>query len=125
PRGRADSSHTILSPEGTVMVNRAAVMPELGRIAIEDRPGGEPAPHEAIVRVESVGVCGSDTAYSTVGYIGDYVVDGPIILGHEAAGQVVAVGSEVTNVVPGDRVAIEPGTPCRRCRECMAGRYHL
>jgi L-iditol 2-dehydrogenase len=107
------------------MVNRAAVMTQLGEIELLDRALRDPEPHEAVVRVESVGVCGSDTAYYTVGYIGDYVVDGPIILGHEAAGQVTAVGSAVTNVAVGDRVAIEPGTPCRHCHECMAGRYHL
>jgi len=97
--------------------NRAAVMTELGKIEIEERPEGDPGPMEALVRIEAVGVCGSDTAYYRVGRIGDYVVDGPIILGHEVSGQVVQVGAEVTNVGVGDRVAIEPGTPCRdrRC----------
>jgi L-iditol 2-dehydrogenase len=70
-------------------------------------------------------VCGSDAAYYRVGYIGDYRVEGPIILGHEAAGRVHEVGPSVTRVKVGDRVAIEPGTPCRDCRECLAGRYHL
>ncbi|MGO1770102.1 MAG: NAD(P)-dependent alcohol dehydrogenase [Microbacterium sp.] len=107
------------------MSNRAAVMTELGRIELRDVPVEEPGLGQATVRVESVGVCGSDTAYFTVGRIGDYVVDGPIILGHEAAGVVTTVGEGVENVRPGDRVAIEPGTPCRSCRECMAGRYHL
>jgi L-iditol 2-dehydrogenase len=100
-------------------------MTELGKIVVQDRPEPEPGPQEAVVRVEAVGVCGSDTAYYKVGRIGDYVVDGPIVLGHEVSGQVIAVGGEVRNVAVGDRVAIEPGTPCRNCRECMAGRYHL
>ena len=107
------------------MSNYAAVMPELGRIELQDVGEPTPGPREAVVRMEAVGVCGSDTAYYTVGYIGDYVVNGPIILGHECAGQVVAVGAEVTRVQVGDRVAIEPGKPCRDCVECMAGRYHL
>lgn len=107
------------------MPNHAAVMPELGLIEIQDVGEPEVGPRQAVVQVKAVGVCGSDTAYYTVGYIGDWVVDGPIILGHEAAGQVVAVGSEVTQVKVGDRVAIEPGEPCRDCRDCMAGRYHL
>jgi L-iditol 2-dehydrogenase len=107
------------------MNNRAAVMPELGRIEIQERPLPEPSGREVVVRVEAVGVCGSDTAYFTVGYIGDWVVDGPIILGHEASGVVHAVGPDVTQVAPGDRVAIEPGTPCRDCRECRSGSYHL
>jgi L-iditol 2-dehydrogenase len=105
--------------------NRAAVMPELNTIEIRDLADPTPLPHQAVVRVEAVGVCGSDTSYFTVGRIGDWVVDGPIILGHEAAGQVIEVGSEVTDVAVGDRVAIEPGTPCRDCRQCFAGRYHL
>jgi L-iditol 2-dehydrogenase len=107
------------------MGNRAAVMTGLGAISIEERPEPTPGPLEAVVRVEAVGVCGSDTAYFKVGRIGDYIVNGPIVLGHEVAGQVVAVGSDVKTVKPGDRVAVEPGTPCRNCRECMGGRYHL
>jgi L-iditol 2-dehydrogenase len=107
------------------MSNHAAVMPELGRIEIQSVDEPTPGPREAVVQIEAVGVCGSDTAYFTVGRIGDWVVDGPIILGHECAGKVIAVGSDVTQVAVGDRVAIEPGTPCRDCRDCLAGRYHL
>jgi L-iditol 2-dehydrogenase len=107
------------------MSNHAAVMPELGLIEIQTVDEPTPGAREAVVQIEAVGVCGSDTAYFTVGRIGDWVVDGPIILGHECAGKVIAVGSDVTQVAVGDRVAIEPGTPCRDCRDCMAGRYHL
>jgi len=107
------------------MGNRAAVMTGLGKIEIQERPVSAPGPREAVVRIEAVGACGSDAAYLKVGQIGDYVVEGPIILGHEAAGVVETVGSDVTSVKPGDRVAIEPGTPCRDCVECHAGRYHL
>lgn len=107
------------------MPNQAAVMPELNIIEIRDLADPTPLPHQAVVRVEAVGVCGSDTAYFTVGRIGDWVVDGPIVLGHEAAGQVIEVGASVTDIAVGDRVAIEPGTPCRDCPQCFAGRYHL
>lgn len=107
------------------MSNRAAVMTELEHIEVQQRPDPTPGPWEAVVRVEAVGVCGSDTAYYKVGRIGGWVVDGPLVLGHEVAGVVAAVGSQVSNVAVGDRVAIEPGTPCRNCHECMAGRYHL
>ncbi|MDT7577175.1 MAG: L-iditol 2-dehydrogenase [Pseudonocardiales bacterium] len=106
-------------------MNRAAVMTDLSTMVIQERPDPEPGPQQAVVQVEAVGVCGSDTAYYKVGRIGDYIVDGPIILGHEVSGQVVQIGGDVGNVAVGDRVAIEPGTPCRNCRECMAGRYHL
>lgn len=107
------------------MLNSAAVMPELGSIEIRDVGYPQIGPREVVVQVQAVGVCGSDTAYYQVGYIGDWVVDGPIILGHEAAGIVHEVGPQVSQVQVGDRVAIEPGTPCRDCRDCMAGRYHL
>lgn len=107
------------------MSNRAAVMPEPGSIEIQSVAEPSAGPRDAIVQIEAVGVCGSDTAYYTVGRVGDYIVDGPIILGHECAGTVIAIGDQVTGVNVGDRVAIEPGKPCRDCRECMAGRYHL
>ena len=67
------------------MPNRAAVMTGLGEISIQERPEPTPGPREAVVRIEAVGVCGSDTAYFKLGRIGDYVVDGPIVLGHEVA----------------------------------------
>jgi len=107
------------------MSNRAAVMPGLGRIEIRDVPEPLPGPRDAVVAIEAVGVCGSDTAYFTHGRIGDWVVDGPLILGHEVSGRVVSVGEAVTRVAVGDRVAIEPGRPCRDCEDCSAGRYHL
>ncbi len=107
------------------MPNLAAVMPEFGTIEVRDVPLSEPTGRDVVVNVKAVGVCGSDTAYYTVGYIGDWVVDGPIILGHETAGQVVAIGPDVESIAVGDRVAIEPGTPCRDCEDCLAGRYHL
>lgn len=107
------------------MQNRAAVMPELGRIEIQDVPYPQVTGRDVVVRVEAVGVCGSDVTYYRHGRIGDWVVDGPIILGHEVAGQVHEIGPDVTQVKVGDRVAIEPGTPCRDCRDCLAGRYHL
>lgn len=107
------------------MTNLTALMAEPGRIEIVDRGRPSPGAREALVQVEAVGVCGSDTTYFTVGRIGDWVVDGPIVLGHEASGVVIEVGKAVTSVQVGDRVAIEPGTPCRDCGDCAAGDYHL
>lgn len=104
---------------------RAAVMTGIDTIELQERELPEPEPHEVVVRVEAVGVCGSDTTYLTFGRIGGWVVDGPIVLGHEVSGTVERIGEAVTSVSLGDRVAIEPGTPCRDCRDCMAGRYHL
>jgi L-iditol 2-dehydrogenase len=107
------------------MGNAAAVMTGLNSIEIQERPMPEPRPGQAVIRVEAVGVCGSDVAYFRYGKIGPFVVDGPFILGHEVSGEVVAVGDGVDNVRVGDRVAVEPGTPDRSCEECRAGRYHL
>lgn len=107
------------------MQNLAAVMTDLNTIEIRDVGVGQLGPNDAMVRIETVGVCGSDAAYFTAGRIGDWIVDGPFILGHESAGVVTAVGEQVSAVQPGDRVAIEPGTPCRNCDQCRAGRYHL
>lgn len=107
------------------MGNAAAVMTGLNIIEIQERPVPEPAPGQAVIRVEAVGVCGSDVAYYRYGKIGPFVVDGPFVLGHEVSGQVVAVGDGVENVRVGDRVAVEPGTPDRTCDQCRAGRYHL
>jgi L-iditol 2-dehydrogenase len=107
------------------MTNLAAVMTAIDTIEVQERPDPIAAAGQAIVRIETVGVCGSDVAYYHYGRIGPFVVEGDIILGHETAGEVIAIGEGVTMVSVGDRVAIEPGTPCRNCKQCMAGRYHL
>ncbi|MFC4450134.1 NAD(P)-dependent alcohol dehydrogenase [Halorussus aquaticus] len=104
---------------------RTAVLREPGRLDIEDRPRPDPAPDEVLVAVGEVGICGSDLHYYEHGRIGDYVVENPLVLGHESAGEVVAVGERVTDLEPGDRVALEPGVPCRRCAHCKRGEYNL
>ncbi|MGA0566956.1 NAD(P)-dependent alcohol dehydrogenase [Rathayibacter sp. KR2-224] len=107
------------------MSNLAAVMTGIDTIELQKRPEPVAGPGEAVVAIRAVGVCGSDVAYYRYGRIGPYVVDGDLILGHEVSGEVVAVGEGVTNVVPGDRVAIEPSVPDWTCEQCRAGRYHL
>ncbi|WP_276281598.1 NAD(P)-dependent alcohol dehydrogenase [Halorussus caseinilyticus] len=104
---------------------RTAVLSEPGRLAVEDRPRPDPAPDEVLVAVGEVGICGSDVHYYEHGRIGDYVVEDPLILGHESAGEVVEVGEAVADLEPGDRVALEPGVPCRRCDHCKRGEYNL
>jgi L-iditol 2-dehydrogenase len=104
---------------------RAAVLHGPGKVVLEERPVPEPGPGEVVVRVTSVGVCGSDTHYYDHGRIGRFVVDGPLVLGHEAAGEVVAVGPGVASPPVGQRVSIEPGVPDLTCAQCLAGRYNL
>ncbi len=104
---------------------KAAYLERAGEISIRDieRPG--PGPDEVLVKVESIGVCASDVHYYEHGRIGPFVVEEPLILGHESAGEVVEAGAEVTDLVVGDRVSMEPGVPCGRCGYCRAGRYNL
>jgi L-iditol 2-dehydrogenase len=104
---------------------RAAVMTGLGKIDIQVRPVPEPAPGEALVRIECVGVCGSDLHYFESGRLGARVITPPFILGHEACGIVESVGEGVTNVKRGDRVALEPGRACGHCDFCRKGLYNL
>jgi L-iditol 2-dehydrogenase len=107
------------------MSNVVAVLHEPGDIRIEERPMPEPGPREVLVEITSVGVCGSDVHYYEHGRIGSHVVRAPLVLGHESAGRVVALGEGAAKHAEGDRVTLEPGVPCGRCRECRAGRYNL
>ncbi|UJF33877.1 NAD(P)-dependent alcohol dehydrogenase [Paenibacillus hexagrammi] len=104
---------------------KAAVMTKPGEIRIEERPVPQVQADEVLIQVMAVGVCGSDVHYYEHGRIGRFVVEKPIILGHECAGIIAAVGSSVTRVSVGDRVAIEPGVTCGRCSACKEGRYNL
>lgn len=104
---------------------RASVLAEVGILRIEDRPVPVPAARQVLVEVAAVGVCGSDVHYYRHGRIGDFVVEDPMILGHELSGRITAVGDGVDPARIGQRVAVEPQFPCRRCRQCRAGRYNL
>ncbi|KAK8374802.1 hypothetical protein O3P69_015525 [Scylla paramamosain] len=80
---------------------------------------------EVLLRVASVGICGSDVHYWWRGRTARFVVEAPLVLGHESSATVVACGPYVHSLKPGDRVAIEPGVPCRRCDHCRSGRYNV
>jgi D-xylulose reductase len=77
------------------------------------------------IRTEVVGICGSDVHYYTHGRIGPFVVNAPMVLGHEAAGTVVETGSKVTSLAVGDRVCVEPGVPDFSSRATLLGLYNL
>ncbi|WP_103062315.1 NAD(P)-dependent alcohol dehydrogenase [Actinomyces qiguomingii] len=104
---------------------RASVLKEVGVVVMEERPVPTPDADQVLVRIESVGVCGSDVHYYQRGRIGDHVVRGPIILGHESAGTIVAVGADVDPSRVGQRVSIEPQRCCRVCKYCKRGEYNL
>src|SRR5215218_9542901 len=89
--------------------------------AVEEKLG----PRDVRIALRTVGVCGSDVHYYTHGAIGPFVVKNPMILGHEAAGEVVEVGSAVTELKSGDRVCMEPGIPEPSSRAARLGKYNL
>lgn len=81
--------------------------------------------YDVIVQIGQTGICGSDVHYWQRGRIGDFVLNSPIVLGHESAGIVVETGKAVKNIKIGDKVAVEPGVPCRHCDYCRDGKYNL
>ncbi|OBK77499.1 NAD(P)-dependent alcohol dehydrogenase [Mycobacterium sp. 1164985.4] len=104
---------------------RAAVLVEPGRIEMQERPVPRPDLGDVLVRISSVGVCGSDTHYYRHGRVGEFVVAAPLILGHEAAGTIVDVGENVDRARIGERVSIEPQRPDPDSDETRRGHYNL
>lgn len=102
---------------------RVALMVGPGKMEMGERPVPVPGDDQALVKVEYVGICGSDIHILAKDWGGR--VTKPHVLGHECAGTVVRVGRNVTSLVPGDRVALEAGKPCRRCDYCVRGLYNL
>jgi L-idonate 5-dehydrogenase len=100
---------------------RAAVIHAPHDLRIEDVGVAAPGLGEVQVRIRAGGICGSDLHYFHHGGFGTVRIREPMILGHEVAGEVVAVGEGVTRVAPGDRVAVNPSLPCGHCRFCLAG----
>ncbi|KAI9788831.1 MAG: hypothetical protein M1833_002797 [Piccolia ochrophora] len=106
--------------------NRSFVLESKGKVKFEDRPVPELAsPNDVLINIKQTGICGSDVHYWVSGAIGHFVVRSPMVLGHESAGIVSRVGSGVSSLKVGDRVALEPGVPCRRCTRCKEGHYNL
>ncbi|KAG5493474.1 hypothetical protein JIQ42_01841 [Leishmania sp. Namibia] len=102
----------VLEKKGELTIREVDVRDELG-------------PNDCRVKIHSVGICGSDVHYYEHGRIGPFVVEKPMILGHEASGTVVAVGAEVQNLRKGDRVALEPGIPRWNSAQTLSGLYNL
>ena len=89
---------------------RVSVLRGAGDLAVEERADPVPGPHDVLVRVRSVGVCGSDVHYFEHGRIGSHTVESPLVLGHEPSGEVVEVGAQVDRSRIGERVSLEPGS---------------
>ncbi|MDR5760218.1 NAD(P)-dependent alcohol dehydrogenase [Caballeronia sp. LZ035] len=104
----------------------ALVLEEARRISL--RPFSLPqvvGPRDVRIKIHTVGICGSDIHYYQHGRIGPFVVNEPMVLGHEASGTIVEVGEEVTHLKPGDRVCMEPGVPDMESRASREGLYNL
>ena len=107
------------------MKNRAAFMTGIRKMEFRDVPMPTAKEGEVVVKLEYAGICGSDIHYLEHGRIGDFIVEGDFILGHECAGTVFEVGPGVAGHKVGDRVALEPGIVCGKCEYCLTGRYNL
>src|SRR6202521_5077020 len=101
---------------------KAVVLEEIDNIKIRDIPVNEKVgPNDVKIKIANVGVCGSDVHYYKHGRIGDFVVNEPMVLGHEASGVIAEVGNAVKHLKVGDRVAMEPGIFDPNSQEAMQG----
>ncbi len=101
------------------------VLMDIRKIEIIDKPVPQiEKGDKVLIRIKSVGICGSDIHYYNEGNIGTQVVKFPFTLGHECSGIVEKTGPYVKSLKPGDHVAIDPAMPCYNCSQCRQGRYH-
>jgi len=105
---------------------QALVLEEKDRLNLRDLEVDEPlGAHDVRIKIHTVGICGSDVHYYQHGRIGPFVVEAPMVLGHEAAGTISEIGAAVTNLKAGDRVCMEPGIPDPNSRATRLGMYNL
>ncbi|GIV70020.1 NAD(P)-dependent alcohol dehydrogenase [Caldilinea sp.] len=105
---------------------KALVLEKVNELRLRDIDIPETlGPHDVRIALRTVGICGSDVHYYTHGAIGQFVVREPMVLGHEASGVVVEVGSEVKHLKVGDRVCMEPGIPDPNSKATRLGMYNL
>ncbi len=105
---------------------KALVLEKIKKLSIRDIDVYEEfGPDDVKIKIKNVGICGSDVHYYQYGAIGKFVVNSPMILGHEASGIIVEAGKNVTNLKPGDRVCMEPGVPDIHSKAYRLGMYNL
>lgn len=104
---------------------KVAVMTGARKMEWVERPIPRPGKGEVQIKLEYVGVCGSDLHFYDEGRLANWVPEGPLVLGHEPGGVVTELGEGVEGLKPGDRVALEPGVPCGECSDCRNGHYNL
>ncbi|XP_050942638.1 sorbitol dehydrogenase-like [Cucumis melo] len=113
------------SGENGVEENLAAWLLGVNNLKIQPFHLPPLGPHDVRVKMKAVGICGSDVHFLKTLKLAHFVVKEPMVIGHECAGIVAEVGADVKHLVTGDRVALEPGISCRKCRQCKEGRYNL
>ena len=105
---------------------RALVLEKRNSLSLRDYPLDETVgPDDVKIAIKACGICGSDVHYYTEGKIGGFIVNDPMILGHEASGIVLETGANVNNLKAGDRVCMEPGIPNFKSTETLKGMYNL
>jgi D-xylulose reductase len=115
-----------LAKEFTMTKARALVLERQHELALRDiELPQEVGPGEVKIKLDTVGVCGSDVHYYTHGRIGPFIVREPMVLGHEAAGTIVEVGEGVNYLGVGDRVCMEPGIPDPNSKASRLGMYNV
>jgi len=107
------------------MTARVAELCGLRQFRLLDAPLADPGPGEVQVRIDAVGICGSDLHSYAEGGVGDTACTYPMVLGHEPAGAVVRVGAGVTGWSAGDRAAFEPAIYCYHCEFCRTGHHNV
>jgi L-iditol 2-dehydrogenase len=113
----------IVSGEGHTMRAAELIAPQTFRLT--EMPIEDPGPGEVQVRIEAVGVCGSDLHAYSEGAVGNTPNVYPMVLGHEPAGKIVKTGAGVTGLVAGDRGALEPALYCYHCEFCLSGHHNV
>lgn len=107
-------------------MQKALVLEEQHRLSIRDIDlPSQVGQTDVRIRLHTVGICGSDVHYYTHGRIGGFVVEAPMVLGHEAAGTIVEIGPDVRHLKVGDRVCMEPGVPDPNSRASRLGMYNV
>lgn len=107
------------------MRRKAAYLTAKRKIEIRSEEIPRPGAGQVLIRVKALGICGSDVSYYVNGASGMGKIEYPFLLGHECAGEVEAVGDQVSKLHPGDRITVEPGVPCGECAYCRTGKYNL
>ncbi len=106
------------------MKNTIIYLTDLEKFNIKEEEINFPKNDEVLIKIDCVGICGSDISYYSKGSTGVGKLKFPHILGHESAGTIIDIGNNCSNFKVGDRVAIEPGVPCGKCNYCLEGHYN-